>query len=802
MSCPSTSLCVAVDSSGNVVHSTDPTDGASATWTLVGGVDGTQFINAVSCVSPSLCEAVDDLGNAVTTTTPTAAASAWTVANINPGSAGTLDGVDCQSSSLCVATAGFGNVLTGTPGTTTSTSSTSTATSTSTTSSSPAPEPTASLVNLTPHVKGGSNLTLSAAGSVIPRGQRASSYTFRLGTGSGAVTTTCPGQFPRLNTVVTHATTTKASVTVNTTAGTSATTSALVTVSRLVIAPLRPPPNPRGFAPERIAGTAVTRPLYPQSHTSSRRADIGTIGALAFQCLPARGAKPGPSKSRSLHGVEAAVQASTTGDPQLPACASALNVGIIKGLGCFTPVNASHPLGSAEGKLLCGHVGSGGSGGGGALANTKFSVGMSPAVRAELCSGDAGSFFTASKAGCNPWNYDLMWQSSQPISVDGLEIDPVNGATLVIAEAGSADRTKLASPRAAYLISGDAVVKLGGLPVSLHVPKYSSLYEQARNAGKLFGQAADCAQNAAAGLSNADPSSADCLGSIQIPSVKFDGKLLPQVNGPIDLSVSLDDIGIELGEFTVPSGVLPLPVLPQLPLSGTIKVNLGAGGVASAAVHVELPILQDGGNHGLTGDTTFHIDIGGFHLNALDIKVPSLAQLGLARLRDLEFAFTSPSRYETKIGTIDLSDVIDGCVGIHFVYDHENFAEGDVRYRGCGAGGGAPLFGPLFLTQLDASLTLHPTHIHGHVLISVGPSLDDRGCGAFGVDGTADLVFGDPWTLDRGPGLDPVPDARHAEDLPRRHRRQRQLRRASRLLDLWPRRRQLQRLPLRPGGDP
>ena len=256
-----------------------------------------------------------------------------------------------------MATAGFGNVLTGTPG-----SSTTTATSTTSTTSSAPPAPTASLVNLTPHVKGGGSLTLSAAGSVIPRGQRASLYTFQLGTGSGAVTTTCPGQFPRLNTVVTHATTTKASVTVNTSAGTSATTSTLVTVSRLVIAPLHPPPKPRGFAPERIAGIAAARALYPQSHTSSKRADIGTIGALAFQCLPAGGVKPGPSKSKSLHGVEAAVQASTTGDPQLPACASALNIGIIKGLGCFTPVNASHPLGSAEGKLLCGHVGAGGTG--------------------------------------------------------------------------------------------------------------------------------------------------------------------------------------------------------------------------------------------------------------------------------------------------------------------------------------------------------------------------------------------------------------------------------------------------------
>jgi hypothetical protein len=736
VSCPSTSLCVAVDSSGDIAHSTDPADGSAATWTVVSHVDTTNYINGVTCPSPSLCVAIDDVGNVVSTSNPTGSAGSWTVTTLNAG-ADTLYGVACRSTSLCVATDGAGNVFTGAASTTTTT--------TTTTSSPPTPPaPTPKLADMTPGVHGGGNLVLTAAGSTIPAGQRATSYTFRIGTGSGAQTTTCPGQLPQLTTVVTRAATTTASVTVTTNAGTSATTSTPIAIAPLAIAPLR---KPRALASAAVAHLAAARPVLSQTHTSSAKADIGTVGALASQCTPPGGGKPGPAASVRLHQVEAAVQAPSAADPQLPACATAIKVGIISGLGCFERVGPDNPLGSAEAQLLCGHAG-GPHSSGGAIGKTKFEVPESPVVYQELCRGDAGSFFATSKSGCYPWDYDLMWQSSQPVSVDGLEIDPVNGAKIVVALAGSGNCTQFASSRAAYLISGDAVVKVGGLPITLQVPKYSTLYSQAQNAGKLIQQDATCAQNAATGLSNGDPSSADCLGSIKIPSVSFDGKLIPQINGPIDLSVSPDDLGIELGEFTIPSGVLPLPVLPKLPLSGTIKVTLTGIGEASAAVHVALPILQDGNNNGLTGDTTFHIDTGGFHLDTLDIKVPSLAQLGLARLRDLEFAFTKPSRYETRIGTIDLSDVIDGCVGIHFVFDHSAFQEGDVHYRACGAGGGAPLFGPLFLTQLDAALTLHPTHIHGHILISVGPALNDRGCGAFGVDGTADLVFGNPWTLD------------------------------------------------------
>ncbi len=72
VSCPSASLCVAVDWSGDVVTSTDPT-AATPTWTII-NVDGRYHqLLGVSCPSTSLCVAGDGGGNVVTSTDPSAA---------------------------------------------------------------------------------------------------------------------------------------------------------------------------------------------------------------------------------------------------------------------------------------------------------------------------------------------------------------------------------------------------------------------------------------------------------------------------------------------------------------------------------------------------------------------------------------------------------------------------------------------------------------------------------------------------------------------------------------------------------
>src|SRR5207342_832113 len=81
VSCPSTSLCVAVDDEGNVVTSTSPTGGAGA-WTVT-GVDGSNEFVGVSCPSTSLCVAADFDGNIVTSTDPTGGASKWTVTAVD-----------------------------------------------------------------------------------------------------------------------------------------------------------------------------------------------------------------------------------------------------------------------------------------------------------------------------------------------------------------------------------------------------------------------------------------------------------------------------------------------------------------------------------------------------------------------------------------------------------------------------------------------------------------------------------------------------------------------------------------------
>ena len=110
VSCPSATLCVAVDSSGNVVTSTNPTGGAAA-WHIA-HVDGDNRLSGVSCPSATLCVAVDSAGNVVTATNPTGGAAAWHIAHVDGSNY--LTGVSCPSATLCVAVDGSGNALTST----------------------------------------------------------------------------------------------------------------------------------------------------------------------------------------------------------------------------------------------------------------------------------------------------------------------------------------------------------------------------------------------------------------------------------------------------------------------------------------------------------------------------------------------------------------------------------------------------------------------------------------------------------------------------------------------------------------
>ena len=109
VSCPSTSLCVAVDSSGNVLVSRDPAS-RTPTWSAPISIDGTNSIYSISCPSTSLCVAVDADGNAVISYDPGAATPIWTAPADVDGTV-PLEAISCPSSRLCAAVDGAGNVV-------------------------------------------------------------------------------------------------------------------------------------------------------------------------------------------------------------------------------------------------------------------------------------------------------------------------------------------------------------------------------------------------------------------------------------------------------------------------------------------------------------------------------------------------------------------------------------------------------------------------------------------------------------------------------------------------------------------
>jgi hypothetical protein len=107
VACPSTKLCVAIDSAGNVITSKHP-NGGSRAWSRPVHVDtatapdgGPAGLNGISCPSITLCVAVDGASpaNTVSSTTPTLGTTAWKSVAVG----GLLTSINCPSITLCVA---------------------------------------------------------------------------------------------------------------------------------------------------------------------------------------------------------------------------------------------------------------------------------------------------------------------------------------------------------------------------------------------------------------------------------------------------------------------------------------------------------------------------------------------------------------------------------------------------------------------------------------------------------------------------------------------------------------------------
>ena len=104
LSCASATECVAGDSAGNVVTSSDP----AHTWSAPTAIDAGHAITGISCTA-TLCVAVDNAGRALTSSDLVT----WTAVTIDGAIA--LTGVSCSGDdAVCVAIDGVGNVVTST----------------------------------------------------------------------------------------------------------------------------------------------------------------------------------------------------------------------------------------------------------------------------------------------------------------------------------------------------------------------------------------------------------------------------------------------------------------------------------------------------------------------------------------------------------------------------------------------------------------------------------------------------------------------------------------------------------------
>jgi hypothetical protein len=118
IACPSSALCVAVDADGNALVSSSPASGPAAWSTIHADANSSPGcaqantscqppLMGVACPSTSLCEAVDFSGNVLQTTTP-AAASPWASTSLAGGGISSLWAISCPTQTLCMTVDGYG----------------------------------------------------------------------------------------------------------------------------------------------------------------------------------------------------------------------------------------------------------------------------------------------------------------------------------------------------------------------------------------------------------------------------------------------------------------------------------------------------------------------------------------------------------------------------------------------------------------------------------------------------------------------------------------------------------------------
>jgi hypothetical protein len=115
VACPTTTLCVATGTAytpdgtfGALWASTDPT-GGSGTWALEVTTDEPGELEEVSCPTATLCVTGDGSGDILTSTDPSGGPGAWQDTHLSSGDTGSIS---CPTASFCIGGDGRGGILT------------------------------------------------------------------------------------------------------------------------------------------------------------------------------------------------------------------------------------------------------------------------------------------------------------------------------------------------------------------------------------------------------------------------------------------------------------------------------------------------------------------------------------------------------------------------------------------------------------------------------------------------------------------------------------------------------------------
>jgi hypothetical protein len=173
---------------------------------------------------------------------------------------------------------------------------------------------------------------------------------------------------------------------------------------------------------------------------------------------------------------------------------------------------------------------------------------------------------------------DTYYVSTEPIRVNGLDMIPRPGASIVLA-VGGLFSTRFTAQHAAYLVTSSADVLLGNLPLRIGLP--------------------------------------------------------------FDYPVGAGSTSAHIADFDIKHPLPFLPEFPDLPFTGTLSADLVRGGATQIAANVGLPeVFTDEEGNGLTTGLTLRTDnANGLYLNSFHLSIPN-ADLGEVAVEKAELDYS------------------------------------------------------------------------------------------------------------------------------------------------------------------